>query len=328
MARNRIKVSARQQGAIYHLMSRSVNGELRLEEDGQEYLRQLVWRMAEFTGIRIIAYAIMDNHYHVVVFVPHWEPLSDAELLRRHACLYPQPTKLQVAKLAEIKAQMPENGPKAVAWRAAIQRQMNDISSFMKLIKERFAMRYNRQHERFGPVWCGRFKSVLVEDKPHLLQILGLYVDLNPVRAGIVEDPKDYRFCGYAEAVAGGKKAQEGIRFLVGGDTWEETHSAYRRLLFATGGTERPGKASISAERVREVLANGGRLPLAVVLRCRIRYFSDGTVLGSRAFVESHLAAYRQRTGMGKRMAPRSLPAVTDWGDIAGLRGSRGPIFC
>jgi len=49
-------------------------------------------------------------------------------------------------------------------------------------------------------LWTERFKSVLVEDSIEAVGMLARYIDLNPVRAGLVEDPKDYRFCGCAVA--------------------------------------------------------------------------------------------------------------------------------
>jgi hypothetical protein len=59
-------------------------------------------------------------------------------------------------------------------------------------------------------------------------------------------------------------------------------------------------------------------------LRCRIRHFTDGAVLGGQAFVAEHLAAYRARTGRRRNTPPKPLPAFTDWGlDLASLRGLR-----
>jgi putative transposase len=72
----------------------------------------------------------------------------------------------------------------------------------MKTLKQRFSVWYNRNHRRYGTLWADRFKSVLVEGSGNPLQTMAAYIDLNPVRAGIVEDPKEYRFSGYAEAVA------------------------------------------------------------------------------------------------------------------------------
>jgi putative transposase len=64
-------------------------------------------------------------------------------------------------------------------------------------------------------LWSERFKSVLLEGGPAVAAIAA-YIDLNPVRAGLCEDPKDYRYCGYAEAIAKGSAiAQEGLRTIL-----------------------------------------------------------------------------------------------------------------
>jgi hypothetical protein len=75
------------------------------------------------------------------------------------------------------------------------------------------------------------------------------------------------------------------------------------------------------------VLKDGGKLSLPIALRCRIRYFSDGAVLGSKAFVGLHLAAYRQRTGKRQDASPHFLPALADWGELTTLRGLRRDNF-
>ena len=71
------------------------------------------------------------------------------------------------------------------------------------------------------------------------------------------------------------------------------------------------------------MLRQKGQLPLATVLRCRARYFTDSAVLGSRAFVALHLAAYRRRYGARQRTAPRPLLPITDWGGLTALRSLR-----
>ena len=70
-----------------------------------------------------------------------------------------------------------------------------------------------------GHLWESRFKSVLLEGSRETLIKVCAYVDLNAVRAGLVEDPKDYRWCGYVEALAGVGSAREGLQHLVRDET-------------------------------------------------------------------------------------------------------------
>jgi len=172
---------------------------------------------------------------------------------------------------------------------------------------------------------------VLVEGRGNVLSTMAAYIDLNPVRAGIVDDPKDYRFCGYAEAVKGNKNAQTGITSIVtdgqSGETWRNAQEAYRMRLFGAGVKQRPGKAAITPDRLAKVMAEKGTLPLADVLRCRVRYFADGAVLGSKAFVAGHLAAYRKLTGCRKQTSVRNLPEITDWGGMVAMRGLQKKVF-
>jgi putative transposase len=323
----RIKISAKADEAVYHCLSRTVNGERLFGGVAKDLLRRQLWQVADYCGVEIVTYAILSNHFHVLVRIPRWEEPSDAELLRRFHVLYPKPTPYQTARFEVIQAQLASDGPEATAWRRQQLALMGDVSQFMKLVKQRFAIWFNKTHGRFGTLWADRFKSVLVEPQGRVVQTMAAYIDLNCVRAGLVPDPKDYRYCGYAEAVAGNASARRGLRFATGGRTWDETHAAYRQLVFGTGASPRPGRAAIPIERFRKVLAEGGKLPLPTVLRCRIRYFSDGAVLGSRAFVAKHLADYRRITGRRGRTAPRPLPGCTDWGELATLRGLRRDAF-
>jgi hypothetical protein len=151
------------------------------------------------------------------------------------------------------------------------------------------------------------------------LETILTYVDLNCVRAGIVRDPMNYRFCGYAEAVAGNVVAQEGLNQVIEGRDWTSVHAAYRERLFGVGGGPRENADSFHPDDVKRVIAAGGHVPLVAMLRCRIRYFTDGAVLGTRAFVEAQFG------GRGRRTRPLPLPDWTDWPHLATLRAIRRP---
>ena len=126
---------------------------------------------------------------------------------------------------------------------------------------------------------------------------MAAYIELNPVRAGLVDDPKDYRFCGYAEALAGGTAARKGIRAILYGlgqkAEWKKLAAHYRTFLFDSG-EETESRAGLKAERVKEVLEAGGTLSRYELMRCHVRYFNDGVALGSRLFIEEVFTQHRE----------------------------------
>ena len=310
---------------MYHAMTRTVNGEKLFDDVAKEVLRKQLWQVADYCGVTIFTHAILANHFHVLVRIPQRSEIPDTELLRRYQVLYPKPTRYQTARFEVIKAQLASDGPEAVAWRRRQRALMGDLSQFMKLLKQRFSIWFNRNHGRFGTLWAERFKSILLEPKQSVLETVAAYIDLNCVRAGLAGDPKDYRFCGYAEAVAGSAAARQGLAAVcgAGGQRGPEIQARYRLLLFGTAVVARERGRSLDPERLRQVLQTGGRLPLATVLRCRVRYLTGGAVLGTKAFVAGQLARLRPRPG--NRTAPRPLPDLTDWGELATLRPLRGP---
>ncbi len=324
----RIKIKAEDGEAVYHCITRTVNGERVIDDVAKEVLRRQLWAVADFCGVQILTHAIMSNHFHVLLKVPLKTLPSDVELLRRYKLLHPKPTKYQTERLDVIEAQLKTGGAEAEVWRRRQLALMGDVSAFMKLVKQRFAIWFNKSHQRYGTLWAERFKSVLIEPKNHAIQTVAMYIDLNCVRAGLAQDPKDYRFCGYGEAVAGSRIARAGIQAILGPNkTWPQAQSHYREALFGVGTETRKNAHAISAVAFEKVLKEKGRLPLATVLRCRVRYFTDGAVLGSQAFVETHLAVYRQSHGARERTAPRPLAPLTDWGGLATLRGLRQKVF-
>jgi REP element-mobilizing transposase RayT len=323
----RIKASTIKGDSVYHCMTRTVNGAFLLDDPAKETLRKQLWQIADFCGVQILTFAILSNHFHVLVRVPKASPISDAELLRRYAVLYPKPTRFQQARLEVIQSWLRTGDPEGIAWRKRQLILMGDLSQFMKLLKQRFSIWFNRTHNRYGTLWAERFKSVLVEPKDKVVETMAAYIDLNPVRAGLVSDPKDYRFCGYGEAVAGGEKARRGLCQLLSGETtprWDRAQADYRLTLFGVGSAARPGEGAVSPADLEKVVKTKGRLPRHVVLRCRIRHFTEGAVIGGQSFVAEHLVAYRARTGRRRDTPPKPFPAFTDWGaDLLTLRGLR-----
>jgi putative transposase len=202
------------------------------------------------------------------------------------------------------------------------------------MLMQRFTQDYNRRHGRRGTLWEDRFKSILVEGTADALSTMAAYIDLNAVRAGIVEDPKDYRFCGYGEAVAGGREARAGVAHIAdilgqarstssgqAGD-WRVQSRSYRTYLFMQAGTHTGKGRKIREERIEQVLEAGGKLSKGELLQCKVRYFSDGVVLGSRAFVEGVFETHRDEFGLKRKTGARK-PKHGQWGELFTMRDLR-----
>ncbi|MFK5922050.1 MAG: chemotaxis protein CheW, partial [Verrucomicrobiota bacterium] len=205
-----------------------------------------------------------------------------------------------------------------------------DLSMFMKELKMKMTLAYNKMNDREGALWNGRFKSVLLESGD-AVRTVAAYIDLNPIRAGIVQTPEDYRWCSYAAAVAGVKGARQALTFAVMGRqrvAWRTVEAEYRCLLYGTG-EERLGgdtvdgvdrrKGGFTQEEIDEVLRAGGKLPLAAALRCRVRYFTDGAVLGSQGFVDEFFGGRRECFGERRKDGGRKMRGA-QWGELRVLR--------
>lgn len=315
--------------AVYHCMTRTVNGELLFEDREKEILRKMIRQVADFCGVQVLTYCIMSNHFHVLVRVEDGQVVSDAELMRRYKVLYPKPTKYQQASATLMAKTLEAGGDEAEAIRRKLRVRMGDVSEFMKAVKQRFSVWYNRSHKRYGTLWAERFKSVLVEGQGNPLQTMAAYIDLNSVRAGLVDDPKDYRFCGYAEAVVGEVCAKAGLLLIWSDHVAKRSDAAlraHRSLMFGKRAAE-AGLSEMSREKALKLLKEADRkLSKAVVLRCRVRYFSDGAILGSKEFVRSFSGAWQLERG--RKYPPKPNPMRgADWGDLATIQGLRRQVF-
>ena len=315
MRGRRIKMCPEEASAVYHCMSRTVNGEFLFGPEDQEILRRQIWLVAQFCGVEVLTYTILSNHFHLLIRVPKAEAISDDELFRRYALLYPKPTKYQTVRLEVMKSLIQKKDAEGLRWRDRMLRLMGDISNYLKLVKQRFSVAYNKRHKRYGTLWAERFKSVLLEEGA-ALRTVAAYIDLNCVRAGLTADPKDYRFCGYGEAVAGEGHAQSGLQTVLG-QPWSDAAHNYRQLLFGTGAAPMTTKGRISSEAASRVMREHGKLRLADVLRCRVRFFTDGAILGSRVFVQSVLQ--RSPPGLPALTQPQKLKQVALEGPLAFL---------
>jgi REP element-mobilizing transposase RayT len=308
MRKPRLKVSIDVPEGYYHCVSRVVDRRFIFREVEKQKFAALMRECEAFCRVQVLTYALMSNHFHVLVAVPRrpdtLPPAAEVlESLR-------QMTGHTSAGLLEVQLAQCRKSGDAAGERTFLEpyyARMWDVSHFMKLLKQRFTQWYNGRRARRGTLWEERFRSVVVEGAGLALGAMAAYIDLNPVRAGLVKDPKDYRWSGYGEAVAGRRRAKEGIARVVKGllgqeESLSRSLEVYRAQVYRMGSEERedlgadgkPVRGVLKREDVLKVLRRKGKLPLADYLKCRVRYFCDGAVFGGREFVEG---LFKERRG-------------------------------
>ena len=182
----------------YHLVNRCVRRAFLCGTDsvsGQCYEHRRGWivdRLHQLAGvfaIDVAAYAVMSNHYHLVVRVDaaragEW---SDDEVLRRWTSLFTGPLLVQRYRAgADL---LPAERQAVTALAATYRERLADVSWFMRLLNEAIARQANAEDGVKGRFWEGRFKSQALLDEAAILSAMA-YVDLNPIRVGMAETPE------------------------------------------------------------------------------------------------------------------------------------------
>ena len=340
MRHARMKPAAPVTPVYYHCLSRVVNREFLFGDVEKEQFVRFLREYEQFCGVRVLTYCVMSNHFHVLVEVPPppaVRPTAEELLEELKALSSAAITATKAEEMIRMfRANKDARGE--AEYLEGFFRRMWDVSEFMKLLKQRFSSWFNRTRERKGTLWEERFKSVLVEGAGEALITMAAYIDLNPVRAGLVEEPSAYRWCGYAEAMAGRKQSREGLRRIAAAMAGREIQGRralelYRWRLFGQGeekeGTDEQGRAlrrGFRKEAVLKVIRAKGVVTPAEYVRCRVRYFADGAALGSREFVDGVFASFRDRFGPTRRSGAREMDGL-DSDDLYTLRRLRVAVF-
>lgn len=189
--------------AVFHCINRCVRRSFLCGDDpysGNNYDHRKQWLesrikfLAGQFGIDIVGFAILSNHFHLVLrsrpdVVATWD---DTEVARRWLMLCPnrRDEKGNPAEPTDAELDTMRNCPEKLV---DIRRRLSDISWLMRMVAEPIAKRANREDEVTGRFWEGRYKCVKLCDEAALLACLA-YVDLNPIRAGIAlsSETSDY----------------------------------------------------------------------------------------------------------------------------------------
>ncbi|AJD47405.1 hypothetical protein S7S_04915 [Isoalcanivorax pacificus W11-5] len=293
----------------YHCICRCVRRAFLCGRDhysGQDYEHRRQWAvdrlalLAEVFAVDLCAYAVMSNHYHLVVKIDRhkaqsWPAEEVACRWMRLFSGHPLVIRWQAgsADAAESRRAMEI----IESWRA----RLFDLGWFMKCLNEHLARRANEEDKCTGRFWESRYKSQALLDEKSLLRCMA-YVDLNPVRAGLAETPEASAYTSVRQRSVALEKSER-----------EEGMSVPQLLPFVdehtTGADEECTLHGVRLLDYLELVDATGRAIMA----------------GKRGFIAKEAAAILQRLGIDQRvwlshMTPRKCRAPLALGSLVRLQ--------
>jgi putative transposase len=234
----------------------------------------------------IAAFCVMGNHYHMVVKFAVPRKLNKEERWERALMLYPNSKKY--LKLWNERK-----------WQVFEERLFN-LSEYMRNMQSAFALWYNKTFKRHGTFWADRFKSVLLGDEQAVLDCM-LYVELNPVRAGLCHVPEEYQASSFY------LRSIKTDGWLMALDHYiDTTFAEYRMALYYRGNIATKDTKKVTVLISDEVLEREKERGFAVsgMYRKRLRYFVDGMALGGEGFIRQQIRQVRDRGEYVRRVNP------------------------
>jgi len=156
--------------------------------------------LAEVFAIDLCAYAVMANHYHVVIRIDRdrAQAWTEDEVIERWSTLYGLP--LLITRYRAGQAQSPAEQDQARNIIGQWRERLHDLSWYMRALNEHLARKANAEDQCTGRFWEGRFKSQALFDEAGVLTCMA-YVDFNPIRAGIARTPETSEFTSVYERI-------------------------------------------------------------------------------------------------------------------------------
>lgn len=278
------------QEGVYHCFSRCVRRAFLCGRDPvtqRNFSHRKAWivdrlrELAAIFAIEVCAYAVMENHYHTILrtrpdIVASW---SDLEVATRWLTLFPHHDGLKDTneKQIAVLAQNPERI-------AELRKRLCSLSWFMGRLNEFIARAANKEDNVKGRFWESRFKCLDLLDEAAMAACM-VYVDLNPIRAGLASTPEDSDFTSIQERIrAWAKETREDEDMANSADTpgvpsalWlcpissdpgrrgclQMTESEYFDLVDRSGRILRSGKRGVMDPGLEPILLRMGANPQA-----------------------------------------------------------------
>ena len=262
---------------VYHVISRTALDGFPLGDIEKDYLVELIKNFNRVYFVETIGYCIMGNHFHLLVKMLPDSNFSDEEIKSRFLKLYGEEREF-------VEGQIP-----------FFRNKWSNLSEYLKDIKQTFSRFYNKQHNRRGFFWGDRFKSVIVEKGETLINCLA-YIDLNPVRAGIVERPEEYRWNSIGYHIQSDNKnnflsLDFGLKEF--GVNEIERLKHYRKYVYEVGALKPQKGAPIDQEILEKERKNDFELTKIKKFKYKTRYFTDSGIIGSKSYVKKKYQKFK-----------------------------------
>jgi len=284
---------------VYHVMSRTALDGFPLGDIEKDFMLDLIRRYSTLYFVEILGFCLMGNHFHLLVKTLPEYKFSDQDIKKRYVGFYGNKRVFADGLVPSLRA------------------KLSSLSEFVREIKVGFARYYNKRHNRRGYFWGDRFKSVIVDKGETLINCLA-YIDLNPLRAGIVSRPEDYRWNSLGYHVQTNNRenflsTDFGLKeFNVNSE--KEGIRRYRRYVYEAGALNRPekGKTKVIGDRILEKerkrefeLSRNDRF------RYRTRYFTDSGVIGSKKFVSKTYIRFKHHFNSKNEKKPKPIKGLS-----------------
>ena len=284
---------------VYHVMSRTALDGFPLGDIEKDFMLDLIKRYSALYFVEILGFCLMGNHFHILVKTLPEYKFTDEDIKKRYVNFYGDDRVFADGLVPSLRT------------------KLSSLSEFVREIKVGFARYYNQRHNRRGYFWGDRFKSVIVDKGETLINCLA-YIDLNPLRAGIVSRPEDYRWNSLGYHVQTNNRdnflsTDFGLKeFNVKSE--KERIRRYRRYVYEAGAVNRPekGKTKVIGDRILEKerkrefeLSRNDRF------RYRTRYFTDSGVIGSKEFVSKTYMRFKHHFNSKHEKKPKPVKGLS-----------------
>jgi putative transposase len=287
------------ESTVYHVMSRTALEGFPLGNIENDFMLDLIRRYAALYLVEILGFCLMGNHFHILVRMFPEDKFSDEDIQKRYVDFYGDDRIFAAGLIPSLRM------------------KLASLSEFMREIKVGFARFYNRRHNRRGYFWGDRFKSVIVENGETLINCLA-YIDLNPLRAGLVERPEQYRWNSLGYHIQTNNQGNFlstdfGLKeFNVKSKT--ERIKRYRRYVYEAGSLNRPekGKTNVIKDKVLEKeRTRGFELSKSDRFRYRTRFFTDSGIIGSKEFVSKTYTRFKHHFNSKNEKKPTAVKGLS-----------------